>query len=323
MYCVSLLNYNELIFNHISFVHSLSQKEITYVFQFVDTLGDNSMASETPNRINANTNIMIVMTMWWELIVKGKNIISYLVLDIFKFGNYYMWISIFRLAYFIVVIMHNCNFTSCLYYRHNYAQLRFCVLCMLSSQLRTIAILRLVYFFVAITLNCDFSSCAILPWQLHIILMTDTSKTFMRNQLQHILVYLHLDKLLFYVLFNHIYIYILLQDRMTNCYKLSYSTRNPILYCTKWVIIFNFLCSVLYIVVCSFSFGHCVVRPSPICGFWLTLLVASNSSYNTWTQCKTGYTMFVPNHRYCPRAVITTMRNGKLENTEKLNRNLK
>ena len=208
MYCVSLLNYNELIFNHISFVHSLSQKEITYVFQFVDTLGDNSMASETPNRINANTNIMIVMTMWWELIVKGKNIISYLVLDIFKFGNYYMWISIFRLAYFIVVIMHNCNFTSCLYYRHNYAQLRFCVLCMLSSQLRTIAILRLVYFFVAITLNCDFSSCAILPWQLHIILMTDTSKTFMRNQLQHILVYLHLDKLLFYVLFNHIYIYI-------------------------------------------------------------------------------------------------------------------
>jgi hypothetical protein len=80
MYCVSLLNYNELIFNHISFVHSLSQKEITYVFQFVDTLGDNSMASETPNRINANTNIMIVMTMWWELIVKGKNIISYLVL---------------------------------------------------------------------------------------------------------------------------------------------------------------------------------------------------------------------------------------------------
>jgi hypothetical protein len=63
MYCVSLLNYNELIFNHISFVHSLSQKEITYVFQFVDTLGDNSMASETPNRINANTNIMIVMTM--------------------------------------------------------------------------------------------------------------------------------------------------------------------------------------------------------------------------------------------------------------------
>lgn len=128
LYCVSLLNYNELIFNLISFVHSLSQKEITYVFQFVDTLGDNSVASETPNRINANTNIMNVMTMWWELIVKGKNIISYLVLDIFKFGNYYMWISIFRLMYVIVAITNNCDFASCIYFRSNYTQLRFFLL---------------------------------------------------------------------------------------------------------------------------------------------------------------------------------------------------
>ena len=102
----------------------------------------NSMATETPNRINANTNIMIVMTMWWELIVKGKNIISYLVLDIFKFGNYYMWISIFRR-----------------FYRGYYAQLQFYFLLILSSQLRTIAILRLVYVIVAITNNCDFASC--------------------------------------------------------------------------------------------------------------------------------------------------------------------
>ena len=29
---------------------------------------------------------------------------------------------------------------------------------------------------------------------------------------------------------------------------------------------------------CPFSFGHCIVCPSSICGFWLSLLVSSNSS---------------------------------------------
>jgi hypothetical protein len=35
--------------------------------------------------------------------------------------------------------------------------------------------------------------------------------------------------------------------------------------------IFSFLCSILYIIVCSFSFGHCNVCPSLLCGFWLPL----------------------------------------------------
>jgi hypothetical protein len=32
---------------------------------------------------------------------------------------------------------------------------------------------------------------------------------------------------------------------------------------------------------CTFSFGHCVVCPFSIYGFWLPLLVSSNSSENT------------------------------------------
>jgi len=35
--------------------------------------------------------------------------------------------------------------------------------------------------------------------------------------------------------------------------------------------IFSFLCSVLYIIVCHFSFGHCFVCPSSIYWFWLPL----------------------------------------------------
>ncbi len=31
--------------------------------------------------------------------------------------------------------------------------------------------------------------------------------------------------------------------------------------------IFSFLCSVLYIIVCPFSFGHCIVCPISIDGF--------------------------------------------------------
>ena len=69
----------------------------------------------------------------------------------------------------------------------------------------------------------------------------------------------------------------------------------------------------LYIVVCCFSFGLCVVRPSPVCGFWLPPLVASNSSYNMWAQGKAGHTTFAQNHRYFPRAIIITVRKGKLE----------
>ena len=44
--------------------------------------------------------------------------------------------------------------------------------------------------------------------------------------------------------------------------------------------IFSFLCNALWIVVCPFSFGHCVVCPS-IYGFWLPLLQFSSTSYNT------------------------------------------
>ena len=32
---------------------------------------------------------------------------------------------------------------------------------------------------------------------------------------------------------------------------------------------FSFLCTVLYILVCPFSFGHCIVCPISIYGFWL------------------------------------------------------
>jgi hypothetical protein len=35
--------------------------------------------------------------------------------------------------------------------------------------------------------------------------------------------------------------------------------------------IFCFLCNASQIVVCPFSFGHCLVRPCPIYGFWLPL----------------------------------------------------
>ena len=38
-----------------------------------------------------------------------------------------------------------------------------------------------------------------------------------------------------------------------------------ILFCS----IFSFLCNVLYIIVCPFSFGHCIVWPLSNYGFWI------------------------------------------------------
>ena len=35
--------------------------------------------------------------------------------------------------------------------------------------------------------------------------------------------------------------------------------------------IFSFLCNVLQITACHFSFGHCIVCPSSICRFWSPL----------------------------------------------------
>ena len=46
--------------------------------------------------------------------------------------------------------------------------------------------------------------------------------------------------------------------------------------------IFSFICNIFLDVVCPFvlfSFGHCVICPSLIYGFWLPPLVSSNSSY--------------------------------------------
>jgi hypothetical protein len=48
--------------------------------------------------------------------------------------------------------------------------------------------------------------------------------------------------------------------------------------------VISFQCNVLYIVVCTFSFGHCVVCPSLIYGYWLLLWYVQALRYSVYTK---------------------------------------
>jgi hypothetical protein len=57
--------------------------------------------------------------------------------------------------------------------------------------------------------------------------------------------------------------------------------------------------SVLYIIVCPFSFGHCIVCPSSIYGFLLSFLIISELSYQLMGSSKIEIlSLVIVEHRY-------------------------